>query len=93
MLVIGKKQSDITTICCRDEDEPLPDLPEPGSQPQPPEEDRPDSPSPQPTGLVPLETVQGYAPTPSQPADHHWSKEIMAESEKTQLLDTPGLSD
>ena len=121
-LVIGKKCSNITTICCHDEDE-LGCLP-------PPEEGPPDSPSPQPTGPVPLETGQEDEPlpdlpepgclslpelpspqpvpletgqegthTPPQP-DHHYfpefSKEtfdLMAESEKTQFLDPPGLFD
>ena len=94
MLVIGKKRSEIT-ICCREE---LLVSPEPGCL-SPPEETPPDSPSPQPTEPVPLKTGQEGAPTPSQPDHHHdpkFSKEIfdwMSESEKTQFLDPPGLSD
>ena len=94
MLVIGKKRSEITICCC----EELPVSPEPGCL-SPPGEVPPELPSPQPTGPVPLETEQEDAHTPSQPNHHRFpefSKEIfdlMAESEKTQFLDPPGLSD
>ena len=103
MLVIGKKCRDITISCCRDEDEPLPDLPEPGclSPPEetPPDEVPPNSPSPKPTGPVPLETGQEGAHTPLQAAYRCYLRlskyffDLMAESKKPQFLDPPGRSD